>query len=77
MSPTVCFGFDVLRPQNHSSSQVGAIIPETVSRRLMAGSITSDLNRIIASFQGIWLSLELGGVCDLEVVAVEFSFFVA
>jgi hypothetical protein len=38
--------------QNHSSSQVGAIIPETGSRRLMAGSITNGLNQIIACFQG-------------------------
>jgi len=26
----------------------------------MAGSITSDLNRIIAFFQGIWLLLGMG-----------------
>ena len=47
----VGFG-DILRPQNHSSSRVGAIIPETASRQLMAGSITSGLNQIIACFRG-------------------------
>src|ERR1035441_695328 len=55
MGRAVNFGVDVFRPQNHSSSQVGAIILEANSRRLRAGSITNGLNQIIASFQGLWL----------------------
>jgi hypothetical protein len=47
----VGFGMDILRPWNHSSSRVGAIIPEAASGRLMAGSITGGLNPIIASFR--------------------------
>ncbi len=57
MPSSVYFGVNVSRPQNHSSSRVGAIIPEAASRRLMAGSITNGLNQIIASFQGVRLLL--------------------
>ena len=53
MGRAVGFGVDIFRPQNHSSSRVGAIVPESGSRRLMVGSITNGLNQIIACFQSV------------------------